>query len=53
MNKKELKAFCELLMCSDPWPTDTRGNEETIKAFANAQAEKLGFKDWVDAYHEL
>ena len=53
MTKKELKAFCELLMCSDPWPTHSRGNQRTLKNFANHKAQSQGFDDWIDAYHQL
>ena len=47
-----LKALCELLMCSDPWPAST-DSEIVVKAKADGMARKLGFSDWVDAYHGL
>ena len=53
MDKEQLNAFCELLMCSDPWPVDTAGNMETVKNFVDAQARALGYADWIDAYHQL
>lgn len=47
------KALLRLICCSDPWPVDDADNELVIKAFADAEAKKRGFKDWVDAYHEM
>ena len=37
-----LKALCELLMCSDPWPAST-DSEIVVKAKADGMARKLGF----------
>jgi hypothetical protein len=47
-----LTALVELLMCADPWPASPAG-EITLKAAADKMARKLGFSDWVDAYHGL
>jgi hypothetical protein len=47
-----LKALCELLMCADPWPASP-GSEIEVKAKADEMARKLGFSDWVEAYHGL
>lgn len=47
-----LKALCELLMCSDPWPASSESEIE-VKAKADEMARKLGFSDWVEAYHGL
>ena len=47
-----LKALCELLMCSDPWPASVESEIE-VKAKADEMARKLGFSDWVEAYHGL
>ena len=47
-----LASLCELIMCSDPWPCTTR-NEGKIKSKADIMARKLGFSDWVEAYHGL
>ncbi len=47
-----LKALCELLMCSDPWPASPESEAE-IKHKADVMACKLGFSDWIEAYHGL
>lgn len=47
-----LTALCELLMCSDPWPASQQ-SEEAVKHGVNVMASKLGFSDWVEAYHGL
>jgi hypothetical protein len=47
-----LKALCELLMCADPWPASP-DSEIEVKAKADEMARKLGFSDWVEAYHGL
>lgn len=47
-----LKALCELLMCSDPWPASPESETE-IKHKANVMARNLGFSDWIEAYHGL
>lgn len=44
-----LKALCELLMCSDPWPASP-ASEIEVKSKADEMARELGFSDWVDAY---
>jgi hypothetical protein len=53
MSKEQLYAFCELLICSDPWPVETPGNMDLVKACVDEQARSLGFTDWIDAYHQL
>jgi hypothetical protein len=47
-----LKALCELLMCSAPWPC-SKESETELKAKADVMARNLGFTDWVEAYHGL
>ncbi len=47
-----LKALCELLMCSDPWPA-SKESEVEVKAKADSMARGLGFSDWIEAYHGL
>lgn len=47
-----LKALCELLMCADPWPASP-DSEIEVKTKADEMARKLGFSDWVEAYHGL
>lgn len=46
------KALCELLMCADPYPA-SKESEIIVKNKADAMARKLGFTDWVEAYHGL
>jgi hypothetical protein len=64
MSREELKALCDLIMCSDPWPvceSTQRGiagatdehNQETVAAFADRAAIDHGFTGWEDAYHKL
>jgi len=48
----ELGALCVLLMCDDP--TDlTKLQRESIESFADAEAQRLGYKDWSDALHNI
>ena len=59
MTDKELRAFLDLLMVSDPWPVcDKHGvvdlNSQVILiALADREAGKSGrdFLDWIDAHH--
>jgi hypothetical protein len=47
------EVFRDLLtwfMCSDPWPSDA-GAHDRIERWLDAQANKRGFRDWLDAYH--
>lgn len=54
MNREEFRCFLALLMCSDPWPvTNDPSNQITIESFADAEAQRHGFKDWIEAYHKL
>ena len=48
----ELKSFVELLMISDPWPLQPN-DHVNLETFADREAGRHGFKDWVEAYHEL
>ena len=47
-----LTELCKLIMCSDPWPADGE-NEKIVKSKADIMAKRLGFSDWVEAYHGL
>jgi len=47
-----LTALCELLMCADPSPLSPLRDAE-IKHGADMMARKLGFSNWVEAYHGL
>lgn len=52
MTRIEFRAFLNLLMCSDPWPTGEEGHV-VISAWADKQAKEFGYTDWIDAYHLL
>lgn len=54
MDDKQFLSFLSLLMCSDPWPVqnDEDGYHNMI-SLANAEAERRGYKDWIDAYHSF
>lgn len=47
-----LAALCALIMCADPTPL-TPEQDEAIRRGADSMAQKLGFADWVEAYHGL
>lgn len=61
MESIEYRTLLDLLMCSDPWPTETYEfdhvglftGEQTLKEFANRKARYCGYKDWIDAYHDF
>ena len=46
----ELRAFLDLLMCSDPSPLPA-ADDRALRDFADRQSRLLGFDDWVDAFH--
>lgn len=54
MTNQEFRAVLDWHMCSDPWPVepDGEGNQATITAWLNREAQERGFDSWVDAYHE-
>lgn len=52
MTDIELRAFLNLLMCSDPSPLNSV-EEWTMKQFADAESRRHGYKDWITAYLEL
>lgn len=51
MNPTELRVLLDLYMVSDPWPLEY-GNE-TLGDFLDKESRKLGYENWVVAYHEL
>jgi len=59
MKPEILEHLLTLIMCSDPWPVmDSEGkeveaNSEAVIAWADEESKRHGFKDWIDAYHEL
>ena len=52
MSREELKAFLELLMCSDPNPVGEE-NDAVLKTMADRLSAEHGFENWIVAYHEL
>ena len=52
MKRHEFRALLDLLMVSDPWPLDKAG-EVILKAFADKEAKKRGFDNWIEAYMKL
>lgn len=51
MNETELRAFLDLLMCSDPSPVPE--HDETLVGCANRLSREHGFTDWIEAFHLL
>lgn len=51
MNDEEFKVFVQLLMVSDPWPLEY--GHPMMTDFADNEARKRGFPDWIAAYHAL
>lgn len=52
LSKMELRALCELVMVSDPWPLPGE-HESVVKALLLEECHRHGYPDWVDAYHDL
>uniref|UniRef100_A0A6H1ZA09 Uncharacterized protein n=1 Tax=viral metagenome TaxID=1070528 RepID=A0A6H1ZA09_9ZZZZ len=52
MTGDQFKALLDLIMCSDPWPTD-KNNQKTIEQLANEEADKRNYNDWIEAYHHF
>lgn len=50
MNKKQLRAFLDWRMCSDPWPGC---DMQVVDEWLDGISRKFGFAHWVDAYHGL
>lgn len=65
MTDKEYRAFLDLIMCSDPWPVKRllspdstyqvcdEDNGKLVIEFADKEAQKRGYENWVVAYHEI
>ena len=52
MTDMEFRAFLDLLMVSDPWPTHLApSNYDLIVQHLTKQAQSRGFETWIDAYH--
>lgn len=52
MISEELRVLCNLLMVSDPWPL-SKADEMILKNFADEEAKRHGYQDWIEAYHEI
>ena len=52
MTDIELRAFLDLLMCSDPSPV-TEDQDKILRDFADRESQRRGFSEWIDAYHRL
>jgi hypothetical protein len=52
MTDAQLRVFMALLMCSDPWPLE-HSTRDVMVGLANEEAERRGFDDWIEAYHQL
>ena len=52
---EEFRALLDWFMCSDPWPDTTNAAENhlVITQWADEEARRHGFTDWIQAYHEL
>ena len=53
MTNRQYRAFLDLLMVADPWPVEDEENHQIMIDMANDEAEKRGYTDWIDAYHEM
>lgn len=52
MTREQLKALCELLMVSDPWPISEEAKNQ-LTEYADRISRQMGFTDWIDALHQL
>jgi len=50
MSFKIFKQICILMMCDDPSNLNEEG-DDMLNEWANKEAKKFGFDNWVDAYH--
>lgn len=51
MNDREFRAFLDLMMCSDPWPSDEPGHEILV-GLIEREAKFRGYDSWYVAFHE-
>jgi hypothetical protein len=52
LSDNDFSTILAWLMVSDPWPLSD-GHRDRIVRMLNADAERRGFEDWTEAYHEL
>ncbi len=50
MTDAQFSSFLNLMMCSDPWPITDVENDH-LTCFADMEAAKRGYGDWIEAYH--
>ena len=50
MTDEEFRSFLNLMMCSDPWPTDDEDSIILIK-FVEDQSRIRGYENWIEAFH--
>lgn len=51
MNAIEAKAFLNLMMCSDPWPTSEPKENKILEGWAEKIAKVFGHDSWIETYH--
>lgn len=49
MTEPAFRELLNLLMCADPAPCGV----DQLKGFANEQSQRLGYADWIEAFHEV
>ena len=52
MNDELYRTLLSLWMCSDPWPL-SEVERDVFEAALQEEAERRGFKDFIDAYHNM
>lgn len=52
LSDNDLSTLLAWLMVSDPWALSD-GHRDRMIRMLNDEAERRGFEDWIDAYHEL
>jgi len=52
MTDDEFMAFMALIMCADPTPLTDEG-DQLLKDFADREAVRRGYDNWIVAYHEM
>lgn len=52
MVTKELQAFLNLMMVSDPWPLSPEARVR-LEALAGRESRRRGYETWVEAHHSL
>lgn len=53
MDTETFGSLLTLLMCSDPWPTSSPEDEKLLEEYADAEAQRYGYTDWIEAFHAL